>query len=103
MTYRTPEEAAEFKCPVARTFHEKMTLGCDGSACILWRWKPVMASDPLFSSAVKREMAALAQEDGNNKPAISFHRQAVERVGADPAGFGVVADRGYCGLGGQPK
>lgn len=100
MTYLTPEQARETPCPVARTFDKKVGPNCEAGKCILWRWRMVPASDPAFVAAVKREMACLAQEDGQNKPAINFHKQAVANVGANPEGYGVVPTVGYCGLGG---
>lgn len=101
MTYLTEEEAAEKMCPIARTFADGKSATCDGSECILWRWKPVHASDPLFMSAVKREMAMLAQDDGAGRPMVSYHKPAVANVAADPVGHGVVQTRGFCGLGYQ--
>ena len=102
--FLTPEDAAkEWRCPLARTMHEKHGAGCDGPACACWRWKPRMASDPEFTSAIKREMNALASEDGTNKPSISFHKQAVDRVMRNPEGFGIEREFGYCGLGGFPS
>jgi hypothetical protein len=102
LTYLTEAEAAEKRCPVARTFPDGKRANCDGPACILWRFKTILASDPLYQSAVKREEASLAQEDGTGKPGTSFHKQAVANVAIDPEGHGVVQTRGFCGLGGRP-
>jgi hypothetical protein len=101
--YLTPAQAREtFPCPVARTFDQKVGPNCDGDRCILWRWRAIMASDALFQSAVKREMACLAQEEGNNKPPMTFHKKAAANVAANPEGYGVKREVGYCGLGGVP-
>ena len=103
MTYHTPAQAREtMPCPLARTFEKKVGSNCDADRCIMWRWKAVMASDPLFMSAVKREEAVLAQEDGKGKSADRFHSKAATNVAKDPAGYGVEATRGYCGLAGVP-
>lgn len=100
--YIKEAEANTWDCPIARTFNEGKTATCDGSACILWRWREIQASDGVFTAAVQRTMACLAQEDGKGKPASSFHKAAVAQVARDPEGYGVTTDRGYCGLGGKP-
>ncbi|TNE57815.1 MAG: hypothetical protein EP341_03790 [Sphingomonadales bacterium] len=95
-----------FKCPMARTFAEKVGQNCDAANCILWRWKPAMASDPEFMAAIKREMIFLAKEHedatGKKKDHSSFPKEAVARVMRNPSGFGVEPEEGYCGLGGVP-
>ncbi|MEL6467070.1 MAG: hypothetical protein AAFQ58_19080 [Pseudomonadota bacterium] len=105
--YLTPAEASEnWLCPLARTFGAaKAEKGCQGAACALWRTKKILASDPAFVSAVKREMAFQAQQEAEQtgkpaKPSTSYHKSAVATVGRDPEGHGVVATEGYCGLGG---
>lgn len=100
--YMTDEEAAKYRCPIARTFPDGKAATCDGSKCLLWRMKPVKASDQLFMSAVKREEACLALAVNEGKEPHRYHKQAVQNVAADLEGFGVVNDRGVCGLGGQP-
>jgi hypothetical protein len=100
-----PDAAKEgLLCPLSRTFGtDNLTSHCRGEACALWRWKPRLASDPEFQSAVKREQAVLAQEDGTGKASLVFHKKAVERVMRNPEGYGVVREEGYCGLGGLPS
>ena len=102
MTYLTEAEASERQCPIARTFDGGKKPTCEGSPCILWRWKTILAGDPLFTSAIKREEAVLAQEDGKGKPGSHYHKQAVSNVARDPDGHGVVQTRGFCGLGVRP-
>lgn len=99
----TPDQAAEFACPVARTFAEKIGPNCQGPKCILWRWIPIAAADPRFVSAVKNEMKRLAVEKGKTNH-VSFHKEAVRNVHADPEAHGVPSapERGFCGLGGCP-
>lgn len=100
--FHTPQEMAERLCPLSRTFgSDKLTAKCRGEDCALWRWKPRLASDPEFVSAVNREMACLAQDAGEKNPA-KFHKQAVTNVMRNPSGYGVVQTHGYCGLGGLP-
>lgn len=91
-------------CPLARVFGaEPLQKTCRGAECALYRELPPSASEPSFQAAVKREMAALAQEDGKGKPAISFHKKAVANVSKAPERYGVNMERrGYCGLGGRP-
>lgn len=106
----TPDEAStDYFCPLARTFAKKDRPFCMGSDCILWRWRPLSADDPRFQSAIKREMACLAQdaekEDGKKRQSMAFHKQAVANVMANPEGHGAPAkpEKGYCGLGAEPK
>lgn len=101
--FRTPDEArADMLCPLSRTFGTAdLTARCRGEGCALWRWKPRLASDPDFVSAVKREIACMQQEGDNRQPNI-LHGKAVERVMRNPSGYGVVQTHGYCGLGGLP-
>lgn len=102
MTYRTPEEAGQMSCPIARTRPDldadgKIKSKCSGPDCILWRWKPRLATDPEFKSAIQREMAVLAQEAKSDN-SMKFHKEAVANVMSDPEGFGIASERGYCGL-----
>lgn len=96
MTYRTPEEAAKMACPIARITPDNKSK-CVGPDCILWRWKPRLATDPEFKSAIQREMAVLAQEAKSDN-SMKFHKEAVANVMSDPEGFGIASERGYCGL-----
>lgn len=105
MTYATPEEAAKaWRCPLARTFAEKKGPNCMGPECPIWRWRPLSADDPAFKAAVSAEMSRLADEAGA-KSNMTYHREAVARIMADRAAYGL-PDRpthGWCGLGGEPK
>jgi hypothetical protein len=109
LTYLTETEAAKRRCPIARTFNEGKAPNCDGSACILWRWRDLAANDPRVVSAYVREQALLldaekARDPATKKTADSFHKQAVARVAAAPWDFIFMGDedRGFCGLGGRP-
>lgn len=101
----TPDQARQTPCPFARTFAQKVGPNCDADACIMWRWVPLMPDDPRFMSAINREMACLAQDDGKGKPSAGYHKQAVANVMRNPEGYGVPAKRevGYCGLAGKPE
>ena len=94
--------AKKTRCPIARTFHEGKSANCDGSACILWRWRDIAAADPVFISAVKRAEACIATDRAEGKSGNSYHKEAVAQVGRDPEGWDVKTDIGYCGLGGKP-
>ena len=105
----SPEAAKkDLLCPIARTFGGEPLKGhCRGPECALWRWKPAMASDPEFKSAIVREIAFLAEEreEKTGKPASKdlLHNEAVKRVMRNPEGHGIVREEGYCGLGGLPQ
>ena len=101
MTYLTPKQAAELICPIARCQGTKLVRPtCAADQCVLWRWKPALASDKDFTDAVSREMERLKGDI--DKPAVTFHKQAVANVMRDPAAHGITKTHGYCGLGGQP-
>lgn len=102
MSYVTTEEAKDIPCPFARTFNNKKSGTCDASDCIAWRWRTGLASDPEYQSAIKREAACLAQEEGNKKTADTYNKRATANVTRNPAGYGVVRSKGYCGLAGIP-
>lgn len=99
-----PEDAIKRPCPFARTFSEKHGGNCEADDCLMWRWLAPPASDPAFQSAIKREMACIAQERGA-KNAAGFHKQAVKNVMRDPEAYGVdlKPKRGWCGLAGKPE
>jgi hypothetical protein len=101
----TPEDAAKrWECPVARTFGKTDTPMCRGPRCAAWRFLPLLASDPSIVSAVQREMQAIADEQGEKKPAATYHKKAVERVMRDPSAYAIPShhERGFCGLGPKP-
>lgn len=103
----TPEDAAKrLECPLARVMHKAGENGmCKGAKCAVWRFLPMLASDPPIVSAIQREMAAIAEERGDKKPAPStLHKEAVARVMRDPSAYAIPAhhERGYCGFGGRP-
>lgn len=93
MTARTPEQAAEWLCPLARTFAASPSVkGCQGASCALWRWEPVSTSNPLWRAAVKAE----AEKTGEKAP----FPKAARVVADDLEAFGIKVERGYCGMGG---
>lgn len=104
--YMTPDEAREtVPCPLSRTFgKEPLTPNCRGDLCPIWCWKPRMASDPEFASAIKKEMHALAQDKsektGKTHNHAGFHAEAVAKVMRNPEGYGIKREEGHCGLGG---
>tara|TARA_R110000868_G_scaffold237132_9_gene491647 strand:+ start:46404 stop:46748 length:345 start_codon:yes stop_codon:yes gene_type:complete len=106
MTSLHPTEAAkQWKCPLSRTFGvPKASVGCIGADCAVWRWMPMSAEDPRFTSAVAREIAFLQTENPKTSAAL-LHKQAVAKVMADPNAytFPNESDRGFCGLGGKPE
>lgn len=98
----TPDEASKaWQCPMARTFADPMKM-CRGDACAMWRFLPLNADDPAFTSAVQREVDAMHQETGKAKNLL--HKAAVKRVMADPSRYSIPGHHevGYCGLGGRP-
>lgn len=100
--YMTDDEAKKFNCPVARTFEDGKKATCDGSKCMMWRAQSVLKTNQFFMSAVKREEACLAVKLNKGLNPDKYHKAAVANVAADPEGYGVISDRGYCGLGGRP-
>jgi hypothetical protein len=103
MTIYREEASAEWPCPLARTFAETHK-GCIGGKCPVWRWQPVSADDPMFQSAVAREKQAMAEERGKDAKPAAFHKEAVERVLANPERYSLSLKptHGWCGLGGKP-
>jgi hypothetical protein len=93
-------------CPLARCFGvNDLQAKCMGSECALYREEllPIPASEPTYISAIQREMACMAQDEGKGREAKCFQKKATARVSANPEGFGVkIPRRGYCGLGGRP-
>lgn len=108
MTYRTVEDSKKMPCPIARTFGsagEKVRANCRADACMLWRWRAMSAMDPRFLGAVTRETELLKAQNPD-KPAGSFHKEAVKRVTKDPTAYTFPdpeVDTGFCGLGGAPE
>lgn len=101
-TVRTPERAAEMPCPLGRLFttpHET----CIADQCPLWRWRQLVSTDPRFTSAVQRYIAAkkALPEYKDVQPAL-LHKEAVEMVTADPIEHHLPEgpEVGFCGLGG---
>lgn len=109
MTYITEKQAAELECPIARTFDQGKSARCDGSKCILWRWKEIPSNDHRFMSAVKREAVSMLTDYNAGNPEKKrtesyFVKAATAKVSADLWGNIIPneTDRGYCGLGDKP-
>lgn len=94
MTYRTPEQAAEWLCPFARTFAAtKATPHCQGPSCALWQWVPL--SSAVLTQHVQARMAEIEAETGK-KPS---HKDAVAWVTdrREQLGIPTQPTHGYCG------
>lgn len=98
MTYLTPDEARNYKCPVARTFAEKIGPNCDADACILWRWKHKSFSGPAYDAAVKVAVRPFIGHPSSRQKASEEVRNDPEKYGLD-----MTPTHGTCGLGGPSK
>lgn len=91
------DAAADWLCPLARTFADKNPAisHCRGSACPLWRWEPIPAST--LTEAVKKRQADMkeAGDKGGHKEAVAWVMERREELGipTEPT-------HGRCGLGG---
>ena len=107
----TEDEAKTKWCPMARSetwgkgsgisSANRMENGewfgyCIGSACMMWRWTPLMA-DAAFLAAVKK-----AERDPHEK---RTHAQAAAYVKDNRAEFGLPTKpfEGHCGLAWRPE
>ncbi len=82
-------------CPLARTFATTPAQpNCRGAECALYRVVPINSDHPLFRPAVRR----IADETGEKQP----YPKAAAEVARNLAKYGMVADEGYCGMGGRP-
>lgn len=86
----TPEQAASMPCPVSRTFAAAQPT-CRADGCILWRWRPVAASDQAYVAALKVRVAETGEKPLHHPKAAALARGDV------------TPDRGWCGLGGRPE
>ena len=92
---RTPEQAAEALCPLSRTFGAKDAVkGCRGPECMPWRWQEIMAGHPRWKAAVHTE----AEKTGEKAP----FAKAARVVADNPKAHGLVPEKGFCGIGGEP-
>ena len=96
MTARTPEQAAEWLCPAARTFAASPAIkGCQGPSCAAWRWEELPAS--ILTPFVQ---ARIANQKERGEPA--GHKEAVAWVmeNREPLGIPTEPTHGFCGMGG---
>lgn len=90
---------AEWPCPVARLWgSQTVNPRCRGDACPVWRWQPLLASDPAFKRAIQQTIAG-EHHEGKAIP----HATAVKWVMANREALGLptVPTHGRCGLGGE--
>ena len=93
MTARTPEQAADVLCPLARTFATpKAVPTCQGPECALWRWVPVTTASPDW----KRAVLAEAEKTQEKAP----YPKAARHVADNMEALGLIPTLGYCGAGG---
>lgn len=82
-------------CPFARTFSATPAFQyCRGTECAIWRWEKFTTAHPMWRDAVRAEAEKLGE-----KPPFA---KAARIVADDPAAFGLVPNKGYCGAGGMP-
>jgi hypothetical protein len=69
---------------------------CIGSACMAWRWNPLMADDQFKNAIIKA--AAEIEDKSENK------MKATKHVMANRSKYGLPTEPfdGYCGLSGKP-
>ena len=95
MSARTPEQAKELLCPLARCFagtvDSPAVKGCRGAECAVWRWTPLPAE------LLSPHIAARMTEQGNKD-----HRSATAWVmkNRQELGIPLKPTHGFCGLGG---
>jgi len=96
MTARTPEEAAGWLCPVARTFGANPAIPhCQGPSCAAWRWAEL--SSTLLTPFVQARIASQKEQGnaGGHKEAVAWvmeNREAL-KIPTSPT-------HGFCGMGG---
>jgi len=92
MSARTPEQAAELLCPLARCFASpKSKDGCCGPACAVWRWQPLPAG--LLTPHIAMRLAENKNKD--HKSATAWVMENRKELGIPTA-----PTHGFCGLGG---
>lgn len=103
---KTPEEARQMGCPLARVRQEPGKGKCVADECILWRWAYDQI-DARWMSAMQREITLMQAEQGEDgKPKINWekaHKAAAARIAKAPDRYVIMdatKDLGTCGMGG---
>ena len=91
MSYFTPKQAEAKNCPVDPEGATAI-VKCAGDQCMMWRWRPLQASDPAYLAAVK----AAQKEHGKDAAKYVNEHRAELGLPTEPT-------HGYCGLAGEPK
>ena len=91
MSYFTPDEAQHKVCPIDGA-SATATVSCYSVDCMMWRWRPLQASDPAYLAAVK------AAQKEHGKDAAKYVNEHLAELGlpTEPT-------HGFCGLAGEPK
>jgi hypothetical protein len=91
-----PEEARRFPCPNGSS-HFTPIEKCEAEKCLLWRWRPLQATEPGYKEAVQKAQGLDKAARGGLMPA--------EYVNANRKKFDLPERPyvGWCGLGGEPK
>ena len=94
MSHFTPKEAEIKNCPVDPKGATAI-VKCAGDQCMMWRWRPLQASDPGWQAAVKKIMDSKSMT----------HPKAAQYVNEHRAELGLPTEptHGYCGLAGRPE
>lgn len=94
---KTPNDAAaDWLCPVARTFATTSAhANCRGEECAAWRWSPIPAA--VLAPHISKRLKETGGGTNAHKEACAWvmdHRQDL--------GIPTEPTHGFCGLGGQP-
>lgn len=91
---KTPDEAREWLCPLARTFGTKEAdAHCRGPVCAAWKWIPL--SSEILTPHIKKRMAETGAKNIETNAATAWVMENREALGipTEPT-------HGRCGLSG---